>query len=283
VVEPADGPARQRIRLRLIGSPLVSVVVPTAFAGRKVVACIHSIRTRSTWAHYEILVLADRDGPADVQEMLEQFGARIIPFRGPFNFAATINHGASQARGSQLLFLNDDTEVITPDWLEGLLEYAQQPDIGAVGAKLLFPHRRLQHIGVHLLEGHPWHAFYGYPGDCPGYFDSHLTPRNYCAVTGACLMTRREVFEELGGLDVRFPLNYNDVDYCLRVLRTGRRIVATPYAQLLHHEAFTKRGADPAERALFQARWGEVMPRDPFYNPNLATGFPDYRIDPGRE
>src|SRR5204863_9121785 len=109
-----------------------------------------------------------------------------------------------------------------PDWMESLLEYSQQPEICAVGAKLLFPHGRLQHVGLHVLGGRPVHAFYGYPGDHPGHCGGNLVPRNYLAVTAACLMTRHEVFRELGGLDTAFALDCNDVDYCLRLRRTGR-------------------------------------------------------------
>jgi GT2 family glycosyltransferase len=289
VVEEAGPPGTFRPRFRVRGRPLVSVVIPTAFAAKRagrattclVVECVRSIRQRSTWADFEVLVVADRQAPEGVSEALGRLGAEVLPFPGPFNFAASVNAGAAAARGIHLLLLNDDTEVISPDWLQRLLEHSQQPQVGAVGATLLFPNGRLQHAGIHLLGGKALHAFYGYPPDHPGYREHFGGPRNCCAVTGACLMTRREVFEEAGGLSPAFPLDYNDVDYCLRLLRTGRRVVCTPFARLYHHEAFSRRGGGTQGLAAFRARWGDAAGRDPYYNPNFSTRFPDYRIAPG--
>ncbi len=288
VVEPVPDRSGHRVRFHVVGNPLVSIVIPTAFARRRgkedrvlVVDCVRSIRTSTSWKQYEIIVVASRALPADAASELARFGVTIVPFPQPFNFAAAINRGAAHTQGTQLLLLNDDTEVITPDWLESMLEYAQQPDIGAVGARLLFPHGRVQHTGVHLLEGKPLHAFYGYPSDSSGYQGSLTVLRNYPAVTGACLMTRRDLFQELGGLDLCFALDCNDIDYCLRIAQTGRRIVCTPYAQLTHHEAFTRRGSDTRAFAVLKARWGTMLERDPWYNPNFGKGSADCRIDPG--
>ena len=164
-----------------------------------------------------------------------------------------------------------------PDWLEALLEYAQQPAIGVVGAKLLFPDGGLQHVGVTILDGKPGHPFYSYPAQHPGYYCRNVLPHNCAAVTGACLMTRAEVFREVGGFDEALPLNYNDVDYCLRVRRAGYRVVYTPHAQLYHHESVTKDGVYVEELAAFHARWGEHC-ADPYYNPNLNMETYDYRI-----
>src|SRR5262249_30246175 len=157
----------------------------------------------------------------------------------PFNWSAVNNLGAQHATGDYLLFLNDDMEVLGPGWIEALLEFAQQKEIGAVGAKLLFPDGGLQHVGVTVLDGKPGHPFYGYPKQHTGYYCRNVLPHNCAAVTGACLMTRREVFHELGGFDESFPLNYNDVDYCLRLRQAGYRIVYTPHATLSHYEGAT--------------------------------------------
>jgi GT2 family glycosyltransferase len=190
-----------------------------------------------------------------------------------------MNLGASQAHGEQLILLNDDIEVISPEWIESLLEFSQQEDIGAVGAKLLFPNGLLQHVGVTILDGNPGHPFYMSPGDCPGYFHSTQIHRNYVAVTGACVMTRASVFRELGGFDVKFPLNYNDVDYCLRVLESGRRNVFTPYAQLYHHESVSQTGTTLDELANFKRKWGEKYRVDPYYNLNLTLKRTDYALN----
>jgi GT2 family glycosyltransferase len=187
------------------------------------------------------------------------------------------NLGAARAAGEHFLFLNDDTEVVTPDWIEALLEYSQQKPIGAVGAKLQFPDGALQHVGVTVLDGKPGHPFYGYPAGHPGYFSRSVLAHNCAAVTGACLMTRADVFRECGGFDESFPLNYNDVDYCLRVRQRGYRVVFTPHARLRHHEAVSKDGVHEAELDAFRARWGADY-RDPYYNPNLTCETFDYRI-----
>jgi GT2 family glycosyltransferase len=147
-----------------------------------------------------------------------------------------------------------------------MLEFSQQPEIGAVGAKLLFPNGQLQHAGVFLLGGCPGHPYYSTPGDAPGYFHSNIVPRNYSAVTGACLMTRADVFQKLGGFTEEFQLNYNDVDYCLKVLRAGQRVVCTPYARLYHYESVSKAGVFRDELERFWRHWPEVCERDPFFN-----------------
>ena len=180
------------------------------------------------------------------------------------------------------MLFNDDIEVISPEWLTAMLEYSQEPGVGAVGAKLLYPDGRLQHIGIVLgVVGVAAHAFHQHPGASPGYGGSALMARNYSAVTGACLMTRRAVFEEVGGFDERLPTDFNDVDYCLRLQRAGYRIVYTPCAQLYHHESasFGARQHDMTELDEMRRRWASVIDRDPYYNPNLTRDFPDYRID----
>jgi GT2 family glycosyltransferase len=185
-----------------------------------------------------------------------------------------MNLGAEHASGEHLLFLNDDTEVISNDWLENMLQYSQQPGIGAVGAKLLFPNKNIQHAGVILLRGDPGHPYYNHGYDHPGYYLSAQVTRNYLAVTGACLMTRTELFRNVGGFDTSFPLYYNVVDYCLRVHERGYRIVYTPYAELFHYESVSRDGpgtVKPEEIAFFHSRWKQKYPVDPYYNPNLPV------------
>jgi GT2 family glycosyltransferase len=202
---------------------------------------------------------------------------------GPFSFAATINCAARHATGDHLLLLNDDTEVIAAEWMRAMLEFSQQPDIGAVGAKLLFPDGRLQHTGVVVgIGGGACHVLSGHPGDTPGYFGAAWIIRNYSAVTGACLMTRREIFESLGGFDERFATDFNDVDYCLRVRERGYRIVVTPFATLYHFEGASfgsrERQVNPQEVRLMSERWAGVIAHDPYYNPNLTRTALDYSL-----
>ena len=273
---PVEG--TQRLRWAIKGQPKVSIIIPSRCQPPKgggapyLVRCIESIVQKSTYKEYEILVLDRKEMPKALEKQLTELGARRVKYQEPFNWSRVNNLGAKQAAGSHLLFLNDGVEVITPDWLQCLLEYSQQAEIGAVGAKLLFPDGRLQHAGVFILRGSPGHPYYGAPGDGPGYFHSNVVPRNYSAVTGACLMTRAEVFGAMGGFDETFFLNYNDVDYCLKVVRSGRRVVCTPFAQLLHHEAVSKPGVFGSELAQFKKRWPEWCEEDPYFS-NQALEF----------
>jgi GT2 family glycosyltransferase len=271
-VQPGPVPGTHRIRWAIKAQPRVSIIIPSRCQPPKgggvpyVVKCVESIAAKSTYKAYEILVLDRNEMPPEMEARFKELGVRRVTYSEPFNWSRVNNLGAKHAAGSHLLFLNDDMEIITPDWLECMLEYSQQAAIGAVGAKLFFPDGTLQHVGVTISDGNPGHPFYGAPGDDPGYFFSNVVPRNWCAVTGACLMTRAEVFREAGGFNEEFNLNYNDVDYCLKVRRAGKRVVCTPYAQLLHYESVSKPGTFPEELARFRKHWPEWCARDPFFS-----------------
>jgi GT2 family glycosyltransferase len=288
-VEPGPGVGLHRIRFDLLSHPKVSIIIPSACRPITLrdeytyhaVNCVENIRRRSTYDNYEVILLHPGQLQPALRRRLAQLDVIPLTYAEPFNFSAAMNQGAARAEGEYLLFLNDDMEVITPDWLESMLEFAQFPDIGAVGARLLFPDGRLQHVGVNIQDGCPGHAFYLSHGEHPGYFCTNTVHRNCSAVTGACLMTAASVFRSLGGFDVDFPLNYNDIDYCLRVRASGRRIVFTPYAELYHCESATKAGTYAHELEAFKARWGEKLPRDPYFNPNLSPRYPDSRIEAG--
>ncbi len=286
-VEPGSAESIRRVRFAVAGRPKVSIIIPTAyrhgtFQGERttyLARCLASIRAKSTYLNYEILLFDNDEPPPDILGDLARWRVRRMPYARPFNWAAAMNRGAALASGDHLLFLDDDTEVITPDWLECLLEYSQQPDIGAVGSRLHFPDGRLQHAGIAILDGAPGHPFAGYPEDHPGYFFSSAVPRNWSAVTGACLMTRAEVFHALGGFTENFAYYFNDVDYCLKVSHSGRRVVCNPYARLYHYETVTKSAVVAAEHHDFQKIWRQRRPVDPFYNPNLSTRFYDFRLE----
>jgi GT2 family glycosyltransferase len=287
-VEPGPKDGLNRVRFAIRGTPRVSVIVPSLCKpvrerGRLttwVENALASVRERSSWPDLELIVLDRHTMPAAVCQRLEGMGVRRLAYDEPFNWSAVNNRGAAAATGEYLLFLNDDIEVITPDWIECLLEYAQLPEVGAVGPKLLFPEKGgIQHAGVILPDGVPGHAYYRHPAEHEGYFGSAILARNYSAVTGACLMTRTDVFRAVGGFDESFALNFNDVDFCLRLRERGLRIVYTPYAELLHFESVTKSGVLKGEVGKFQSVWTpERLGRDPFYNPNLTRVTFDYRI-----
>jgi len=290
VEHDAERPRLLRLRPVRTAQPPVSIVIPTGGHRRivhgqsmnLVANCVGSIVRRSTYPDYEIVCVVDESTDEDARAELVAAGRdrlRIVPYREPFNFARKINLGVLRSRSDFLLLLNDDTEVITPEWIESLLMFAQEPAIGAVGAKLRFADGRLQHVGVVAVDGNPGHPYYGFPADFDGHMDNARTPTNSIAVTAACMMTRRDSFESVGGLSLEFPLNYNDVDYCLKLLHSGRRMVFDPYAELFHFETSSRATGSVSEGELeaVRARWGRILRRDPYYNPGFG-GRPDFVV-----
>ena len=270
----------------LTEQPLVSIVIPTNGQVREiryeqvvlVDNCVRSIVEQSTYENYEIVVVADEETPHNVFEELEEIAGdrlRLVPFDRPFSFSQKINVGAVRSEGEHLLLLNDDIEVATPDWLERMVMYSSQPEVGAVGGRLLWEDGRLQHVGVVFESGLPGHLNRGFAGDYRGYGNQIRVARDCLAVTGACLMTRRELFDEVGGLSTELPVNYNDIDYCLKLHARGRRTVYDPDLVMLHFESST-RSTDVAdwEKELLLERWGALTAVDPYSNPNLHHGSP---------
>jgi GT2 family glycosyltransferase len=244
---------------------------------------LRSVVQKTAYANYEILVVDNGRLSDESRAYLDGVPHRRVSYsyEGSFNFAHKLNFSVRHARGSQLMFFNDDLEVIASEWLSAMLEYAQQPQVGAVGARLLFPDGRLQHIGAVLgVCGVAAHAFHMHPGWSTGYAGSAIVARNYSAVSGACMMTRRDVFDAVGGWNERLAIDFNDVDYCLRLRRAGYRIVYTPYAQLYHLESGSHgpRTQNPVELEEMRRTWHDYLERDPHYNPNLTRDFPDYRL-----
>jgi O-antigen biosynthesis protein len=283
-----ERPRLLRLRPARTTRPPVSIVIPTGGHWRVVhgqsmnlvANCVGSIVRRSTYPDYEVVCVVDESTDDQARAELAAAGRdrlRIVPYRDPFNFARKINLGVLQARNDFLVILNDDTEVITPEWIESLLMFAREPAVGAVGAKLRFADARLQHVGVVAVGGNPGHPYYGFPADFDGHMDNARTPTNCIAVTAACMMTRRDSFESVGGLSLEFPLNYNDVDYCLKQYHSGRRMVFDPYAELFHFETSSRATGSVSEAELeaLRARWGRILRRDPYYNPGFG-GRPDF-------
>jgi GT2 family glycosyltransferase len=290
-VVPGEAPGLFRVKHRITGQPLVSLLVLTDdrtrdLQGRRVRLlpnALASVVQKTAYANYEIVVVDNGNLSEESRAFLETVPHRRVSYayEGAFNFAHKLNFSVPHARGSQLVFFNDDLEVISSEWLTAMLEYSQQPEIGAVGAKLFFPDGRLQHIGAVLgVCGVTAHAFHMHPGWSTGYAGSAIVPRNYSAVSAACMMTRREVFEAVGGWNERLAIDFNDVDYCLRVRQAGHRVVYTPYAQLFHLESGSHgpRTQNPRELEEMRRTWSAVLARDPYYNPNLTRDFPDYRL-----
>jgi len=273
-------PGCYRVKWTIQGAPLVSIVVLTRDRVHLLRRCVESVEACTRGVPYEILIVDNGSRARATHQFLADTRHAVIHDPGPFNFARLNNAAARRARGDHLLFLNNDVEVIDDDWLVALLEHSQRAPVGAVGAKLYYPDGRLQHVGMVLgLKDGVAQVFRGAPGDHPGYFDSNMVVRNYSAVTGACLMTRREVFEAVAGFDEAFAFDYNDVDYCLRVRARGYRVVFTPHARLWHHEFATREPRMLShERSLFHRRWAAALEADPYYNPNLSRGHLDFRV-----
>ena len=235
---------------------------------------VTSIAEKSTYRNFQIVIVDDANSSAETKRLAKRVGAKIVSYKAPgrFNYARKANFATEVATTEHIIHLNDDMEVISPEWIEALLELSTREEVGGVGARLLYPDGRIQHAGVILgINGATGHAFHGLARETVGYNAYTHLIRNYSAVTGATFATRRTVMEEVGGYDEALAIDYNDIDLCLRIGQTGRRIVYTPYCELFHFEGSSaKRTApDAAEQALFVERWGETIERDPFYSPNL--------------
>jgi O-antigen biosynthesis protein len=266
--------------------PLVSIVMPTRGQVREIryemevcaLHCVRSIVERSTYENYELVVVADAATPQDVIDDLHRIGGkrlRILRYDRPFNFAEKINFGAARSNGEHLLLLNDDMEIVTPSWIERMVMYSGHPDVGAVGGRLLFEDGRLQHVVVHFEDGLPGHLYRGFAGDFKGYANDVRIVQNSLAVTGACLMTKRELFEEVGGLSATFPINYNDIDYCLKLRAAGHRVLYDPDLVLYHFESSSRSTeVEDWEKDRLKERWLQLTAVDPYSNPNLRHRAP---------
>ena len=276
-------PGTFRVRRAPITAGLVSIIIPTIATRGLVKTAIDSIRERTRYHDFEIICLDNIPADDDPEhchwkQWLREHSDCVIEIAETFNWSRFNNIGVRSARGEFLLFLNDDVEVVDGGWLDGLLEHAQRPEIGAVGPQLLYPDGKVQHAGMFLSGRVGRHAFRFSPCDEPGPFGLALTQRNVISVTGACLMTRRTVFDGLGGFDEEHSVINNDLDFCLRARRAGHDVVYTPHVTLTHHE-MVSRGElrDSYNAAHFDAVWQDLfLSGDPFFNPNLATDVDDY-------
>ncbi|MDE5938160.1 MAG: glycosyltransferase family 2 protein [Lachnospiraceae bacterium] len=283
-----------QIKYEILGNPKVSIVIPNKDHLADLTRCISSILERSTYDNYEIIVVENNSVTEEIfayyKTIQENPAIRVITYEGGFNYSKINNLGVSQATGEYVLLLNNDIGVITPDWIEELLMYAQRADVGAVGAKLYYEDRTIQHAGVVLgLGAHrtAGHSHYRVDHRNLGYMGRLCYAQNVMAVTGACLMMRKTLYEELGGLDETFAVALNDVDLCIRAWKAGRVNVFTPFAELYHYES-ASRGTDLSgenaeryekEAALFRERWKELLEQgDPYYNPNFSLDRSDFAL-----
>lgn len=276
--EPAELPGTVRVWRSIDTPPLVSVVIPTIGTRRSVrgndlrlvTHCVSSILEHTTYDRWEIVLVRSEGTPAGVtQEVADVVGDRLVvtDVTSPFNFSVAVNEGVRVAHGELVLLLNDDVEVIEPRWLERMVGVLQEPTIGVVGAKLLFEDGTIQHLGVvHNDAWEPSHAFEFTP-DGPAHFGMGVLDLDYAAVTGACLLTSRDVFRRVGGFTTELPLNFNDVDFCLKVRANGLRVVCTPFARLHHFESASRVPTlTDHERAYLRDHWRAAAYGDGFVN-----------------
>ena len=282
-IRPGPVAGTYRLKRALTRPGLVSILIPTCAARGMIETCITTLRRVTAYRNYEIICI-ENIAPEDRKwrGWLRRNADRVIATEEPFNWARFSNLAAAHAKGEYLLFLNDDTEITDRHWLEALLEQAQRPEVGVVGPRLLYPDRRVQHAGMFLAAvGQARHAFRYAAEDDPGYFGLALTQRNVIAVTGACLLTRRETFDALGGFDETQSIVNNDVDYSLRAWQSGLYNVYTPHATLIHHEAISRAALeDHYDAAVFDSKWRDLfIAGDPFFNPHLSKNHDDFAVD----
>lgn len=279
--------------------PLVSIIIPNKDMTQVLDRCIRSICERSSYQHFEIVIVENNSAEAETFAYYDELRTqderiRVVhqPTDGTFNFSKTINFGVSHSTGEYLLLLNNDTEVLAPNWIERMLGPAMRGDVGAVGAKLLYPDGLIQHVGVLFHKGTgPFHVAAYMPEDSLHYYCSPQLTTNYSAVTGACLLTRRDVFDTVGGFDERLAVDYNDVDFCLRIREEGLFVVYEPEAKLMHYESISRGGHRSvgqkrewcANMSFMMNRWPRYFVEgDPFCNPNLAFSAYHQLEDPHR-
>lgn len=282
---------RYRTRFALDDHPLVSILIPNKDHTEDLQRCLASIREKTMYDNYEIVIIENNSTEPKTEAFYEKLTAesegqgtgapaRILRYEGAFNYAAIHNFAVPQARGTYLIFLNNDTEVLSPGWIEEMLGICQKPEVGAVGAKLYYPDGTIQHAGVVVgLCGAASHLFVGSAGDKDGYAGRLVSVQDYSAVTAACMMTKKAAYGLVGGMTEELAVAYNDIDYCLKLREEGFHVIFTPYAELTHYESKSRGLEDTKEKQerlqqeakWFCRRWREVLEKgDPFYNPNLT-------------
>lgn len=284
-----------KIRYKLNGTPMISIVIPNKDHGDDLKRCVTSIVDKSTYTNYEIIIVennSEDDKTFELYEDLKDISDKIsvVKYEGKFNYSKVNNYGVNFAKGDYILLLNNDTEVITVNWMEEMLMYAQRDDVGAVGAKLYYADRTIQHAGVVIgLGAHrtAGHTHYKQPRENLGYMGRLCYTQNVSAVTGACLLVKKALWAEVGGLDEQFEISLNDVDFCLKLRAKGYLNVFTPFAELYHYESISRGLDDNGEKAerynkeseLFRTKWkADLEAGDPYYNPNFSLDRSDFSV-----
>jgi len=280
-------PGAFQLHYELTGHPLITVMIPNKDHTDDLDRCLTSLYKNAGYDNFEVLVIENNSTDPETERYYAQIpqkfaNCRVVRYQGGFNFSAINNFGAQFANGEQLLLLNNDIEITSQDFLREMLSYSQRPDVGAVGAKLIYPDNEIQHAGVVMgINGSAGHSHKGHPADAVGDMYRLVTTQDFMAVTGACLMTKTALYREMGGLDEeKFAVAYNDVDYCLKLWQKGLLNVYTPLAQAIHYES-RSRGLDTLsenakryerEKANFYEKYQPYIDNyDPYYNPHFTN------------
>ena len=286
-------PGHYRVHYKTKGEPLITIIIPTRDMYQLLSSCLDSIFKKSTYVNFEVLIVDNGSQEIETIALFNKWSQieprrfRVIRLDIPFNYSRLNNEAVKYARGELLLLLNNDIEVITPNWLEEMAGQAMRSSIGVVGAMLYYPDETIQHAGVILgIGGVAGHIHKGLSNEIFGYFNRMLNITNYSAVTGACLMVKKVQFELVGGLEERLTVAFNDVDFCLKLQEKGYYNVVLPQVKLYHHESKSRGFEDTPEKRLrfiseiefIQKRWGGLLIRDPFYNPNLTLDREDFSL-----
>lgn len=292
-VRPSEIPSIYRTTYRWKETPLVSINIPNMDHIDDLDTCVQSVLHKCTYSNYEIVIIENNSTQEQTFAYYDKIQkqdsrVRVVYWKEAFNFSKITNYGVAHSKGEYILLLNNDTEVIAPDFIEEMLGYCMREDVGVCGARLFYFDDTVQHAGVVVgLGGICGEGFQKFPKENPGYCNRICCPQDYSAVTAACMMTPKDVFEEVGGMDADFQVAYNDIDYCLKVRKSGRLVVYNPYATLYHYE-YKSRGVENTaaklarynrEVELFTTRWADIISAgDPYYNPNLTRRYQDFSL-----
>lgn len=285
-VEMTERPGWYRSHVKVQGNPLISVIIPNKDHTDDLELCLFSMTRKSTYRNYEILIVENNSEKEETFEYYRKLPdrypkARVLTWEKEFNYSAINNFAAKEAKGEYLLFLNNDVEILTSDWMEEMLQNCQQENVAAVGAKLYYPDDTIQHAGVVLgLGGIAGHIMCRASKEDPGYFGRMISVQEISAVTAACMMVKKSDFDAVGGLDETFQVAFNDIDLCMKFRAAGKKIIFTPYAELYHYESKSRGLEDTPEKQFrfdkevkrFQEKWAQQLEMgDPYYSPNLSV------------
>jgi GT2 family glycosyltransferase len=261
--------------------PLVSIIIPTKDAPHHLERCLSSLFSISTYPNFEVVIVDNETSDPRALQLMQEYPVKRLLFPHPFHYSRANNLGSQYAQGDYLIFLNNDTEIVAKDWIQNLLYYAEQPDVGAAGALLLYPNHTIQHAGVVMgIRGTADHIMRGFPRGADGYAGSLVCAREVSAVTAACMMVTSQDFQAVGGFSEHYFHHYQDADLCLKLVRLGKRNIVVPRATLIHHESVTRKEYyDLVDRYLLLDQWQDYIESgDPFYNSGFALDRFDYTI-----